>query len=133
MVVKPAQYAHALEALATEKPRHIASVVERFLKLLQKKGEMGQARRVIAALEEREAKQTGREHFIIETAHALDDKTKKTIERFLAQEFPQQKITVEYTLNEELIAGFRAISSETLIDESVRGKLAQLQHNMSNA
>lgn len=133
MAIKPAQYAQALEKLAAEQPKDIAGTVKSFLGLLQKKGEMKQLGKIVAALEDREASREGKEHFIIEIAHALDHATKKAIETFLKREFPKKTITTEYHGNPELIAGFRAHSKETLLDQSLRAELAQLETHIRNA
>jgi F0F1-type ATP synthase delta subunit len=118
MKIKPKIYAEALAQIMAERKsaQEKEKIVEKFLKLLEKNGDMGKAKEILAFAENLFIKKTGRRKVVIETARKADKKA-------LLKEIEMAGDIVQEKINPELIAGIKIIINDQQLDLSLQKKL----------
>lgn len=114
-------YAKTLADLMIEKKTEAQEekIVENFLKLLEKNGDMKKAKDIVSLAENMFIKKTGRRKVLLETARRLEKKEiLKSFER--AGDIVQQKI------DKNLIAGIKITVNDKQLDFSMRKKIQEL-------
>ena len=118
MKIKPKIYAEALVGLMIEKKPK--DVVGRFLKLLEKNGDISKAKKIIEKTESILLKKKGHKKVLLETAREIDN-------RNLMKLFFKEGDAVDYKINKDLIAGIKVtINGESQLDFSLQRKLEKL-------
>lgn len=121
MKYKAKVYAKTLADLMVEKktPAQEQKVVENFLKLLEKNGDMKKAKDIVALAENMFIKKTGRRKVLLESARKVDKKE-------LLKSFERQGDIVQEKIDKDLIAGIKITINDRQLDFSMRKKIQEL-------
>lgn len=119
---KAKNYAKALAGLILEKKnkQEQKKVVSKFLKYLEKNGDIKKAKEIVSLAENLYFKKTGKRKIILETARKTDTKdVSKKI--FKKGDFLEEKV------NSELVAGIKImVNNEKQLDFSLKSKLDRI-------
>lgn len=128
MKYKPKIYAEALVDLILKRPASDKSsageekIVDNFLKLLQKNGDMGKAGQIVSLAKKIFIKKTGRRQLTIESARKIKANQKALIESIL-----HKGDVVAEKINKDLLAGIKIIiDGERQFDTSMQKKLENI-------
>ena len=94
-------------------------IVENFLKLLEKNGDMKKAKDIVALAENLFIKKTGRRRIILESARKVDKKE-------ILKSFERQGDIVQEKIDKNLIAGIKITINDRQLDYSMRKKIQEL-------
>lgn len=122
MKYKPKLYAKSLAEAILKKDADEKKIIDNFLKLLKKNGDMGKAGHIISLAKKIFIKKTGRRHLTIESARKIKAKQKELIESIL-----RKGDIVEEKIDKDLLAGIKIIiDGEQQFDASFSKKLQSL-------
>lgn len=125
------QYAQALyESLQDTKPKDHDIVIENFVGLLKKNGDLAEYERVIAVFEAYDKEQRGIKEVEITTAH--DGKLNKSILDHLNKLVGKDR-EIKHKVDENLIGGVVIRVEDTLIDASTKRQLEDLEQSLRNS
>jgi len=121
MKYKAKIYAKTLADLMTENKTEAQEqkIVENFLKLLEKNGDMKKAKDIVALAENLFIKKTGRRKIILESARKVDKKE-------ILKSFERQGDIVQEKIDKNLIAGIKITINDRQLDYSMRKKIQEL-------
>lgn len=105
--------------------------IEKFLAFLDKNGDMGKAKQILALAESLFIKKTGRRKVILETARKIKPKQKEeligVLSRGAGSRMAGQKGDIaEEKINPDLLAGIKIIINDEQLDLSMQNKLNKL-------
>ena len=114
-------YAKALvDLMAEKKSVNEKKMVDNFLKILQKNGDLKKAKQIILLAEKLYLQKTGNKNIIIETARKISSKG-------MLDYFVKKNDVVEEKVNPEIIAGIKIIiNNEQQLDFSLSKKLEEV-------
>ncbi len=113
-------YAEVLVDLITGKKVEENKIINNFLKLLEKNGDMKKAKEIISLAEAIFLKKTGNKKIILETARKIDTKN-------IVKDFIKKGDVVEEKINPEIISGIKIIiNNEKQLDFSLFKKLNEI-------
>lgn len=121
MKIKPKIYAKALVDLIVENKNKTTNIVERFLRLLEKNGDIRKAKEILVFAEDLFIKKTGRRKIITETARKITPRQKE-----LLKSVERQGDIVSERINKDLIAGIKIIVNDNQLDMSMQKKLQNI-------
>lgn len=124
MKYKAKDYAKALVDLILQKgkPAEDKKILDNFLKILEKNGDIKKAKEITALAESIYFKKTGKKKIIIETARKIDQS-----QRNLLRSLEKEGDITEEKINKELIAGIKIIiNNEKQFDASMQRKLQKI-------
>ena len=123
MKIKSKIYAEALAELMTEKKTadEENKISERFLKFVEKNGDLNKLKEIVALAEDLFIKKTGRRKIIVETARKT-----KTKQRELIDSIAQKGDIVNERINPEIIAGIKITINDDQLDLSMQKKIQNL-------
>ncbi|MEK7061652.1 MAG: F0F1 ATP synthase subunit delta [Patescibacteria group bacterium] len=124
MKYKPKDYATALIELILKKTTlsQEKKISDNFLNLLEKNGDIGKAKKIIALVEVLFFKKTGRKKIILQTARKMSSEQKGLLESLV-----KKGDIVKEEINKELIAGVKIIiNNEKQFDASMKKKLENI-------
>lgn len=120
MKYKSKIYAKALMNILMDKAVDKDEVVKRFLKLLEKNGDLKKTKEIVALAEKLFVKKTGIKKIVLETARSIK------IKNLLNNIFGPNDLIVE-KINPEIVAGVKIIvDDEQQLDFSLQSKLNQI-------
>lgn len=118
---KPKIYAEALVDVIL-KQVHEEKILDNFIKLLQKNGDMGKSSHIISVAKKIFIKKTGRRQLTIESARKIKVKQKELVESIL-----HKGDIVNEKINKDLLAGIKIIiDGEKQFDASMQKKLENI-------
>lgn len=120
MKYKLKDYAKILFGLMTDSNIESKNLISSFVKLLEKKGEIKNARKIIGLAEKHYLEKRGNKKIILETARILN---KQDFLKIIKKEGD----IIEEKINPELIAGVKiTVNGERQIDFSLQKKLSEM-------
>lgn len=128
MKIKPKIYAEVLSQIMAEKKgaAEKEKIVEKFLRLLEKNGDMGKAKEILSLAENLFIKKTGRRKVVVETARKADLPAGRQAKKSLFDELLMAGDIVQEKINPELIAGIKIIINDQQLDLSLQSKLNKI-------
>lgn len=119
----------AFDELVPNLPPHVRN----FLRLLVERGRVREIPGIAVALRERVNRERGIVTADVTTAVPLDPETERTIAQRLGTFLRQDpsKLVIRSTVDPSIIGGVVARVGDTLIDDSVRGRLDRLKRTIS--
>lgn len=119
---KPNVYAKALAEIMVAKKDN-GKIVNNFLKLLEKNGDLKKAKQIVSLAEKLYLQKIGRNKIILETARKINHKE-------ISSKVFKEKDIVQEKINPELIAGIKIIvNNEKQLDFSLKKKLEEIFNN----
>ena len=122
-----ADRANLVEKIAADK---LDAESTNMVRLLAENGRLGSMSSISDLYEEYRAKDEGTLEAHVTSAIELDENYRNKLAEALAKKF-DKKINIVNTVDESLIAGAIITAGDVVIDGSVKGKLAQLDNNLS--
>lgn len=120
MKIKSKIYAQALAELMIG-GKDLEKISEKFLKLLDKNGDMRRAKEIVALAEEIFAKKLGKKKIVVETARKILPQQEE-----LVGSVAKPGDAIYKKINPELIAGIKIIVNDEQLDMSVQNKLRNI-------
>lgn len=121
MKYKSKIYAEALVGLMDSKKAGGSKIIDNFIELLKKNGDMKKAKEIISLAEAIFLKKTGKRKVTVETARKIG----RNLSALLSKEL--QADAIEEKINPEIIAGIKIIvNNEKQLDFSLKGKLEKI-------
>ncbi|MBI4193268.1 MAG: F0F1 ATP synthase subunit delta [Candidatus Colwellbacteria bacterium] len=129
MKYRAQDYAQALVTTIERAPERGDEVVQRFVSLLARTGDIAREREVVRAVESLVRSRTGARRVVVESAHPLSQSAAARIGEMI-----EPNDTVEYLVKPQLLAGVRiSFDDGTLIDASLSAKLKKLFQTTSSS
>jgi len=113
------------QALHAVKEKERSQVLKNFAELLRKLRKTSQVERIMEEYKEYEKEQKGEMTLEITTAHELDDKIRKELQKKFGE-----KTHLKEKTDKEILGGIIIKSKNTIYDASVRGALHQLKNSL---
>jgi F0F1-type ATP synthase delta subunit len=121
MKIKSKIYAQALVELmlGNKTSEEETEIADKFLKFLEKNGDLRRVKEIISLAEDLFIKKTGRRKIILETARRVPEKE-------IIEKISQTGDIVKKKINKDLIAGIKIIINDEQLDMSMKNKLNKL-------
>ena len=130
MKIKPRTYAESLLALCKGKTQaHIDVGVQEFLSMLAQRGLLRMGTAILELLREVVNKAAGASSVTVACAHALDAHDKKMFEEMIHASYGK-KSDISFTVDEQLIDGFRMKVDDLVVDLSAAGQMHALREHL---
>lgn len=128
----PTEYAHILLELTREKNgEDLKKAIWTFLSYLSKQKAYGWIDEITEAFKELKDKEEGVVDATLYSAEKLTDHAKHEIVEALKKETKAEKVELIEKIDETLIAGWKIRTKEFMIDGSVKGRLKQLEAELT--
>lgn len=124
------QYAESLTAAYESGVKTPKELVLGLVSVLAKKGQTNLLKNILATLIETEAEKKGLASVTIESAATLEEPTKKKLLAEAQKLYPKSKIDADFTVNPDLLAGFRIRGKDRELDQSLKTSLAKFHNHL---
>ncbi len=122
------QYAQALyESFTDTKPKDHNQIIENFILVLKKNGDLGEYEKIIAVFEDYDRSQKGVKEVEVTTAH--EGKLSKEVLTHL-NKLVGKNIEIKRKVDENIIGGVVIKVDDTLIDGSTKRQLEDLENTL---
>ena len=128
-LIKRPELQKAMTALADKAKFH--KLTKNFLCLLAENRRLGMVASIIQAVKGDMARRRGEVNAKVETAFALSDAQTKALKDTLAKSLGS-KVTLDVSINRDLIGGMIVTVGSRMIDDSVKRKLERLERAMKS-
>lgn len=126
------QYATALEELSHEKGAlKVSELAQNFIDFLKRRGDKKKLGAVVAYLEKNARERAGQINVKVVTAHEVSKEAKEKLEKKAEKLFSGKKVTLEYTVDKNVIGGALFRTDETLYDATLSTELKALKKSLS--
>lgn len=125
------QYAMSLEELSLGATKeNVTLLAESFFRLLKRRGDWKKKDAILKYVEKLNAEKEGRITVTVVLAHAPDDETKESLSLRASALFPHKKVSLEYTINTEMIGGAVFRTDEVIYDATLRAQVINLKKSL---
>jgi F-type H+-transporting ATPase subunit delta len=127
----PKLYAEALHELVSGKTAaETGAIIKSFVDMLVKKRMIGRSDEVIEAYRQLELKEKGIIEATVSSAQPLAKEAEEKIKELVMKEFGSKHVEISHKINETLLGGAKIQVGDTIIDASLKGRLAILERQL---
>ena len=132
----PKLYAEALHELVSGKPvAETAAIIKSFVDMLVKKRMIGKSDGVIEAYRQLELKEKGIIEATVSSAQPLAKEAEEKIKELVSKEFGgidgKAHVEINHKIDETLLGGAKIQVGDTIIDATLKGRLAILERELA--
>ncbi len=128
----PKQFALALHSATLGKSASESEkIVKSFVALLSKKRMLSKSKQIISDFKKISQKEKGIVEAIVTTSHPLADSAEEKIKTFVKKEFGAKEVEIHHKLEESLLGGMKIKIGDTVIDNSLKGRLREMKIALS--
>ncbi len=127
----PKLYAEALHELVSGKTAaETGAIIKSFVDMLVKKRMIGRSDEVIEAYRQLELKEKGIIEATVSSAQPLAKEAEEKIKELVMKEFGSKHVEISHKIDETLLGGAKIQVGDTIIDASLKGRLAILERQL---
>lgn len=125
------QYAMSLEELSLGATQEeVALIAQNFFRLLKRRGDFKKRDAIVRYVEKINAEKAGEVTVTVVLAHEPDAETKENLVSQASTIFPHKKVSLEYTIDKEMIGGAVFRTDEVLYDATLKAQVNNLKKSL---
>lgn len=119
------------EAIRGVSAKEREDVIKNFVAMLGKKHMLGKSKEIIEAYKKMSLASDGIVEAEVTTALPLADGDEEKLKKYLKKDFKADDIVIHHKLDEQLLGGIKIKIGDTIIDNSLQGRLTTLKHHLA--